>query len=204
MAGTVKILKPNLLVVEGHDDELFFAAFVRHLDLGNIQILPIGGKTKLRENLKLLAISPGFSEVASLTIARDADDNSKGAFQSVQDALKSAGLPSPDKPFQFCGRGLQVMAMILPEAGKTGALEDLCLSSVADDAIIYCVEQHFRCLEDQKISLPRNPSKAKVQVFLGSKEESGKRLGEAAQAGYWPMDSDAFAQIRKSLYKIGA
>ena len=203
MADTVKILKPNLLVVEGHDDELFFNALVKHLNLGNIQVLPIGGKTKLRENLKVLAISPGFSDATSLTIVRDADDNPKGAFQSIQDALRSADLPSPTKPFELCGQEPQVMAMILPEERKTGALEDLCLNSVADDAIIYCVEKHFSCLAEQKISLPQNPAKAKVQVFLGSKEKSGKRLGEAAQAGYWPMDSDAFAQIRKCLSEIG-
>ena len=37
MAGTVKILKPNLLVVEGEDDAGFFTAFLRHLNLSNIQ-----------------------------------------------------------------------------------------------------------------------------------------------------------------------
>ena len=203
MADTVKISKANLLVVEGHDDELFFNALVKHLNLGDIQVLPIGGKTKLRENLRVLAISPGFSDAASLTIVRDADDNPKGAFQSVQDALKSAALPSPEKPFERYGQEPQVMVMILPEEGKAGALEDLCLNSVADDSIIYCVEKHFSCLEEQEISLPQNPAKAKVQVFLGSKEKSGKRLGEAAQAGYWPMDSDAFAQIRKCLRELG-
>jgi len=204
MADTVKILKPNLLVVEGHDDELFFNALVKHLNLGDIQILPIGGKTKLCENLRALTISPGFANAASITIVRDADDNPKGAFQSVQDALKSAGLPSPEKAFERYEQEPRVMVMILPEEGKTGALEDLCLNSVANDTIIYCVEKHFSCLKEQKISLPQNPAKAKVQVFLGSKEKSGKRLGEAAQAGYWPMDSDAFAQIRKSLCEIGA
>ena len=203
MADTVKISKANLLVVEGHDDELFFNALVKHLNLGDIQVLPIGGKTKLRENLRVLAISPGFSDAASLTIVRDADDNPKGAFQSVQDALKSADLTSPTKPFELCGQEPQIMIMILPEESKTGALEDLCLNSVAEDAIIYCVEKHFSCLEEQKISLPKNPAKAKVQVFLGSKKESGKRLGEAAQAGYWPMDSDAFTQIRKCLRELG-
>ena len=203
MAGTVKILKPNLLVVEGEDDAGFFTAFFRHLNLSNIQILPIGGKTKLREALKALVVTPGFSDVVSLIIVRDADDNPKGAFQSVQDALKSAALPSPEKPFERDGQEPQVMVMILPEEGKAGALEDLCLNSVADDSIIYCVEKHFSCLEEQEISLPQNPAKAKVQVFLGSQKESGKRLGEAAQAGYWPMDSDAFTQIRKCLCEIG-
>ena len=94
------------------------------------------------------------------------------------------------------------MIMILPEEERTGSLEDLCLGSVENDEIIYCVEQHFECLEEREITLPRNIAKAKVQVFLGSKEESGKRLGEAAQAGYWPLDSNVFTQIRNSLYKI--
>ena len=43
-----------------------------------------------RLNLRVPAISPGFSDASSLTIVRDADDNPKGAFQNVQDALKYA------------------------------------------------------------------------------------------------------------------
>lgn len=202
MADPIKIVKPNLLVVEGHDDAFFFEALVKHLNLENIQILPIGGKTKLRENLKLLTISPDFSDVSSVAIVRDADNNPTGAFRSVHDALEYANLPSPQRPFELHGRDPRVLVMILPEEEKTGSLEDLCLSSVENDAIIYCVDQHFQCLKEQEIALPRSIEKAKVQVFLGSKEESGKRLGEAAQAGYWPLDSDAFTQIRNSLYEI--
>lgn len=200
----VKIVKPNLLVVEGREDELFFGAFVEHLNLENIQILPIGGKTKLRDNLGALVTSPNFSNVTSLCIIRDANDNPPGAFQSVHDALESANLPSPQRPFELSGQDPQVMVMILPEEERTGSLEDLCLGSVENDEIIYCVEQHFECLEEREITLPRNIAKAKVQVFLGSKEESGKRLGEAAQAGYWPLDSNVFTQIRNSLYEIGS
>ena len=163
MADTVKISKANLLVVEGHDDALFFNALAKHLNLGDIQFLPIGGKTKLRENLRVLAISPGFSDVASLTIVRDADDNPKGAFQSVQDALKSAALPSPEKPFERYGQEPQVMVMILPEEGKAGALEDLCLNSVADDSIIRLFQVSMRATKRQfktaKMKIPyQNPS----------------------------------------------
>lgn len=34
--------------------------------------------------------------------------------------------------------------------------------------------------------------------------EAGKRLGEAAQAGYWPWDDDAFADVRNFLHCINA
>ena len=199
----IEILHSHLLLVEGKDDEGFFQAFLKHLGLTNIQVLPVAGKTKTRENLKALVASPGFSDIVTLIIARDADENPTGAFQSVQDSLKAVGLPAPARPFELFSAEPQVMVMILPEEGKAGALEDLCLGSVKDDAILHCVEQHFECLKEQNVPSPRNPAKAKVQVFLGSKEQSGKSLGVAAQAGYWPMDSDAFAQIRKSLREIG-
>lgn len=58
----VEVAEPNLLVVEGREEELFFGAFIKHLGLRNIQIMPIGGKEQLRQNLKALALSPRFSE----------------------------------------------------------------------------------------------------------------------------------------------
>ena len=200
----IEILHSRLLVVEGEDDAGFFRAFVKHLNFTDVQVLPIGGKTKTRKNLKALILSPGFSDVLKLVVVRDADDNPKGAFQSVQDSLRASGLPVPLRPFELSGGKPQVMVMILPEKGTPGALEDLCLRSLEKDAILYCVQQHFNCLKAQSVPLPKNIPKAMVQVFLGSKEESGMTLGVAAQAGYWPMDSDAFAEIRECLLLICA
>lgn len=82
-------------------------------------------------------------------------------------------------------------------------LEDICLKAVAQDPAMFCVEQYFQCLQQQGLSVPSNTSKAKVQVFLASRPEAGKRLGEAAQAGYWPWDDEAFAQATTFLQHIG-
>jgi len=199
----IEIVKPHLLIVEGVDDANFFNALIMHLNITNIQVLPIGGKTKTRDKLNALANTPGFSNVVSLIIARDADEAPNGAFQSVQDSLKATGLPVPEKPFAFCDGEPNVMVMILPQQGKTGALEDLCLESIEEDAVYYCVKQHFQCLTDQGVPLPKQIGKAMVQVFLGSKEQPGKSLGVAAQSGYWPMGSNAFAQLRECLSDIG-
>ncbi|MGC8878302.1 MAG: DUF3226 domain-containing protein [Anaerolineae bacterium] len=104
----IEIKQPCLLVVEGKEEELFFEAFNRHLGLQKIQVLPIGGKDRLRETLKALVKSPGFSEkVASLGIIRDADTDPQAAFQSVCDTLRAAGLPIPARP-------------LLPAAGDEG------------------------------------------------------------------------------------
>jgi len=200
----IEIAKPNVLVVEGKEEESFFGALMQHLGLQNIQIMPIGGKEKLRLNLKTLAISPGFANVISLGIMRDANANPNSAFQSVCDALKAAMLPAPQRPLISAGDSPRVTVMILPEEGSPGILEDLCLKAVMQNLAMACVEQYFHCLQQQGISLSKNLSKAKVQAFLASRAEAGKRLGEAAQAGYWPFEDKAFEQVKIFLKQISS
>ena len=199
----VKVEQPNVLVVEGKEEELFFGALIKHLGLQGIQIMPIGGKEQLRRNLKALVLSPGFSEITSLGIVRDANADPVAAFQSVRDALRAVGLPAPEHPLVPVGDSPQVAVMILPEQGVAGMLEDLCLRSVMQDPAMYCVEQYFECLRRKRLSLPSNISKAKVQVFLASRHRAGLRLGEAAEAGYWPWDAETFQQVKTFLQLIG-
>lgn len=198
---TITVSEPNVLVVEGKEEELFFSALIGHLRLNRIQVMPIGGKTNLRETLMALVITPGFSNVISLGIVRDADLNPNSAFESVSDALQAAGLPKPTAPLVPTAEKPRVTIMILPEEGVSGMLEDLCLKSVAGDSAIPCVEQYFQCLEERDIPLPQNMSKARVQVFLASKRKI-LRLGEAAQAGYWPFSDNPFGQVRNFLQQI--
>ncbi len=194
----IKVEQPKVLVVEGKEEELFFGTVMRHMGL-EIQIIAIGGKEKLRQNLKALAQSPGFSRVVSLGIVRDADEDPHAAFQSISDALRSAGLHVPKRPLEPLGHRPQIVVMILPDEHTPGMLEDLCLRSVEQDPALACVDQYFHCLQQKGVSLPRNFSKGKVQVFLGSREKAGLRLGEAAQAGVWPWDSPAFENVKNFL-----
>jgi hypothetical protein len=200
----LKIEQPNVLVVEGREEELFFGALIKHLGLGNIQTIPIGGKGQLPPKLKALAASPRFSEVISLGIVRDANADPDAAFQSVRDALQTVNLPAPDRPLMFVDGRPRVGVLILPELGTPGMLEDLCLRAVAQDPAMLCVEQYFKCLQQEGLSLANNMSKAKVQVFLAARPKAGLRLGEAAQAGYWPWNENAFEQVRDFLQRIAS
>lgn len=196
---TIKIEQPNVLIGEGREDEQFFRAFIDHLGLHKIQVLPIGGKTQLRQNLKALTLSPSFTDVKSLGITRDANNDPSAAFQSIRDALSDLKLPVPNSPLVPVGNQPRVAVMILPKKNQPGMLEDLCLKSVENTVTTLCVNQYFDCLQKQKIPLPLNMSKAKTQVFIASKPKAGLRLGEAAQAGYWPWDNQAFDQLKKFL-----
>ncbi len=199
----VKIEQPNLLVVEGREEELFFGALIKHLGLQSIQTMPVGGKEQLRRNLKALVVSPGFSEVVSLGVVRDANADPGAAFQSVRDALQAVNLPAPDRSLVAVGERPRVAVLILPEVDMPGMLEDLCLRAIGQGPAMLCVERFFECLQQEELPLPDNMSKAKVQVFLASSRKAGLRLGEAAQAGCWPWNEKAFEQVRDFLRRIG-
>ncbi|MEA3340285.1 MAG: DUF3226 domain-containing protein [Chloroflexota bacterium] len=166
------IIKPKLLLVEGKDEVKFFGKLLTDLGIVDVEIRNIMGKTKFRKNIEGLPKITGFGEVTSVGIVTDADQQPQGAFDSVCDALEAAGLPRPTTPLQPIGDDPQVAVMILPGDGREGMLEDLCLESVADDPVMSCLEDHFRCLEEQLEAgaFPGNPSKARVRAFLSSME----------------------------------
>jgi hypothetical protein len=201
---SIEIIESRVIVVEGKDDKLFFEALVNHLSLNNIQVLPVGGKTELRKYLKAIINASGFDEARSLAIARDANSDPGAALQSIRDALRSSGLPVPERTLIPSGDTLKVVIAILPNENTPGMLEDLCLQAVMHDPAMFCVDRYFQCLQHREIILPSKMSKAKVQVFLGSKPEAGKLLGVAAQAGYWPFDAEAFGQLRTFLQMVSS
>ncbi len=76
------IEKSKLLLVEGPDDLSFFDALLRHLNRQDIDVRSYGGKDNLRPFLKGLPAFPGFVNVVSLGITRDADDYADRTFGS--------------------------------------------------------------------------------------------------------------------------
>ncbi len=175
-----RITQRKLLVVEGNDERLFFQALLESAHLADIQVMPIGGKTKLRASLATLVKTPGFDEVLSLGVTRDADNDAGAAFQSVCDALRAVNLVPPSIQLSPGTGKPKVGVMILPGQGQPGMLEDLCIRSIESGPSMACVNEYFGCLEQKGLPPPRNMSKAKVQAFLASTEEPGKRLGEIA------------------------
>jgi uncharacterized protein DUF3226 len=197
------IVKSKLLIVEGRDEELFFAAALRdHLALTDLQIMPIGGKTKLTQNLAGLVNDPDFLTVHSIGIVRDADLTAAGAttasaaqaFQSVCGTLRHVGLTCPTAHSQFAVGPPRVGVFIVPDGMNGGMLETLCLQSVAPLPESPCVDAYFRCLQGHG-AVPNNLHKARAHAWLASRPEPDKRVGEAAQAGYWPWGSNAFTDL---------
>ncbi|NQT21208.1 MAG: hypothetical protein HQ592_15985 [Planctomycetes bacterium] len=197
-------IRPKLLLVEGPDDKRFFGALVDHMELKQVQIIHLGIKREFRRELMALVSLSSFSIVESLGVVRDADTNPAGAFESVRDALRAAGLSVPERPLALAGDSPRVAVMIVPGDESCGALEDLCLEAVAHCPALSCVNQLFECLQEKGTTSPVNLPKGKVQAFLATRHKPGLRIGEAAEKGYWPWASGAFDRAKEFLGQIVA
>ncbi len=205
-----EIQLPKLIIVEGNHERDFFSAWLRHLKLTDIQILPIGGKTKLSGNLKLLVKQARFSQVETILIVRDADDNPGGAFQSVCSALSGVNLPIPELPEQYMTQNnLKIVVIIMPCNGRNGALEEILFETAETDplfpAAIEFINNATNTLNPPS-TRPAPPvhkmGKAKIHAFLATFEEPDKDPGKAALDGVWNFDHPALNPIRGILVEM--
>jgi hypothetical protein len=88
---------------------------------------------------------------------------------------------------------------LLPDNASPGMLEDLCLEAVASDPAAPCLDEYFTCVFQRGNRRPVEVAKARVHAWLASQLKPDLRLGEAAEAGYWPWNSPVFDQLRAFL-----
>jgi hypothetical protein len=161
---------PKLLLVEGRDEEEFFASLLTYLDISDVAVWAIQGKSRLSSRLKALVSAPHTVPIVSVGIVQDADNDPAAAFQSICTALDAADLPVPEAPLQPHGVDPRITVMIVPDAATPGMLEDVCLASVGDDPATECVDAFFRCLQERMPAMPQNQAKARLRAFLSARE----------------------------------
>lgn len=196
------IIKQKLLVVEGESDKRFFEALLKNLSIDKIQILPIGGKTKLRENLKALAASNNFNTINVLAVIRDADDDHAGAFKSVCDAISGIGLTPPADQLVLTNSKPFIGIMILPKPDENGELEDVCINSLLNKPEMECIENYMNCVSQKTKRILPNLSKSKIYTYIAGSNEPELRLGEASEKGLFNWDDPAFDLVKSFLKLI--
>jgi len=198
-----QIEAPKQLVVEGQDAAKFFEVLLRQRKLSGVQIQNYGGISELSAFLKALKATPGFQQVTSLAVVRDAEGDCRSAEQSVCSALSNANLPVPDKPIGLANATLRVSYFILPDCSSSGMLESLCLRAINGDPAMSCVGGYFECLGRQGVNIPESMMyKAKLHAFLASRQKPDLQLGEAADKGYLNLDNPAFDQLKHFLERF--
>jgi len=201
MPETKRIEQPNVLIVEGADEVNLFRKLRNSMGVEKLQILGVGGKDKIRVDLELIAndLKQETPLVASIGIIRDADQDPKAAFQSVQAALKKWDLPVPNQVLEPAGERPCVRIMILPGFNRKGSLETLCIKSVGHDPAATCVEEYVQCLRKNKIKLPANLDKTRAYTFMASRQVPEDEIGVGAQKSYWNLDSSAFDEVKNFI-----
>jgi hypothetical protein len=131
-------------------------------------------------------------------VTRDNDASPEGAWRSVESAIRNAGLVPPTAPGQYSSGVPTVGVFLIPAADQPGALEDLCLASLADDPVLACADEYFTCIERRTTGMAP-AAKARIHAWLAAQTPPGLRLGEAAERGLLPLDHPAFAPLRAFL-----
>ena len=192
------------LLVEGKDQENFFQHYCKHLSLQDIQVRDFGGVNDLKHYLPAFAKIPGFDDVTRLGIVRDAESNAASALQSVQSVIRNASLPSPDRVQKFTAGTPSVGALILPGHGQSGMLETLLCRAFADNPENVCIDEFFKCLENQANLSLKRPDKSRAYAFLSTKEHPQSSVGVAAMKGYWNLEHNAFNHVREFLTELAS
>jgi hypothetical protein len=183
---------------EGKDDKAVIESLAKHMAL-DVRVEDIGGRDKLSNFLRELPKRPEFvqQQVTAMGIFRDANGDSKAAFQSVQDALRHNNFIPPDADGTFSNGTPRVGICIVGVDGR-GMIEDVCLKSVSDRPEFPCVEEYFNCIA-KKSSRSKFSSKARVRVWMASHVDYEYHVGKAAEEGYWPWENSAFDAIKNFL-----
>lgn len=197
----------KIILGEGTHDAHFFKALLDRLEITDVQTGDYGGKNGLSDALHVLQTIPkpaGPLEVLGVT--RDADTNSRAAFQSICEVLAHEGYPTPDNLGEVAtgkspGGRVRVGVFIMPDNEGEGAMETLCLRSVDNDPAIGCVKEYFNCIRPNGAVRPTQSKrdKAHAQVYIASKEVPNLHPGLAAKEGYWNFDSDALDPLKKFI-----
>ncbi|NEP90791.1 MAG: hypothetical protein F6K18_30495 [Okeania sp. SIO2C2] len=187
------IEKSKLIIGEGKEDVILFSQLIEYLEINDIQVIDYEGKDNLNNYLKTLPLIPGFSNLRSLGIARDADESFDDASKSIEGSLRRHKLNEIEN--------LKIEKFILPDNSSPGMLEDLCLKSIHTDEIS-CIEDFFQCIETSTSRKSNKISKAKIYAWLSTQEHPDKRLGAAAQAGYIKWDNEAFKELTNFIKNL--
>ena len=204
MAMPTRIATDIQLIVEGNDQRNFFQQFCQHLTLNGIEVHDFGGVNELKNYLPAFVNIPGFGDVTRLGIIRDAEHNAASALQSVQSVVKNAGLLPPDHVQGFAAGTPSVGVLILPGHEQSGMLETLLCRTFADEPENGCIDEFFKCLQNQaNLSLKRD-DKSRAYAFLSTKDHPQSSVGVAAKKGYWNLDHDAFIDVRDFLTELAS
>ena len=207
------IEKHHVVFCEGEDEKWFLIWLLNSQELSDvpfysndIQVINFGGNEELSDKLNLLKITPGFQEVESLLVIRDAERDARRAVQKIQSSLGKAQLPVPSAPGEWTSGGRKVGFLLFPNCDQTirdGTLEDLCLSILKEEnhsIILDEVQLFLKSLEQNHKRQFPHIFKSKLHTYFSVTDDFvGLKIGEAARARAFDWNNDKLAFLKSFL-----
>ena len=200
-----KITHKKLIIAEGRDAELFLVWAGRHFRPEiDFQVMNFGGISELTNFLKLLANDESYDNVETIVVARDAEADAQAAIESIQNSMRLAEIPVPEKPFEYTqDSSLKTAFMIFPGPDiPSGRLEDLCLLTVESDPLLECVDDYLECAKAKGEQIPRI-HKSKLHCFLaGKKDYAGLPIGLASREKAWNFYHSSLEPFKRIIQEM--
>lgn len=203
--------KKHLILCEGKDAEGFLTEYLRRTveQRSAIQVSDFGGNPDLRKSLKLLRVTPGFSNLCSLLIIRDAETNAQAAFDQVRFALKDHNFAMPKTQGEWEEGIPRTCFLLFPCLGRmleAGTLEDLCLSILAEsesDNVMGKIDTLLNTLSRDGLRTFSHLHKTKLHTYFSvTNKFVTKNVGLAAKAGAFNWSHPNLDPLKDCLSKM--
>jgi hypothetical protein len=195
--------EPVVLFVEGYSDLCFYAEMLEHCGFQEgecfIQELGGNGRTFLVEQSRLLLKPDELDRIKQVVVAYDSDGSVQASFDSARDSLRESQQVQIGEPFAFVTKGSTTFSVVIAGGDNSRQPEEIETLAVAalhggGQGVLTCVEGYLRCLKEKGMHL-RSPDKVKLGAALAVLHEEDPRLGPAAKANKFNLDSPALGKI---------
>ena len=206
----------HLILCEGRDAWNFLVTYLNSPALSaapelsqSIQVEDFGGNEDLPRQLLLWTKIPGFENLKSLTVIRDAEKDAEKAVQTVKNAFLFAWLPVPPSPGTLLRSGTLTTGFVLfPACGTepiNGTLEDLCLDILEEheSRVLREIDGFLRDLGEQNLRTFPHLFKSRLHTYFSVTDAYvSLKIGEAARAGAFDWDSGKLQPLHRFLTSI--
>lgn len=212
-----EIVKEHLILCEGRDAQEFLIAFLNSKALAenpafsnDIQVMDFGGNEQLAGYLSILKNMEGFQKVKSILIVRDAEKDPRAAMDTIRATLTNCGFPAPERPCQIAkSEQLKIGYVLFPTCTAEvipGALEDLCLSILAEDnneAILAEIDKLIQTLGKEFGRKFPHEFKTKLHSYFSVTDEFvSLKIGEAAKAKAFNWYSEKLIPLKNFIVEM--
>lgn len=213
----IVIQKKHLILCEGRDAWKFLVRYLNSPPLKetpffseDIEVLDFGGNQDLSAYLTALKLIEGYSDVVSLLIIRDAEQDAQNAVCQVQNALHANDLEVSDRQGQWTGGMPRTCFLLFPALGTQeclGTLEDLCLTILDDTAAetpLKEIDVFVEHLEQNRERPFSHRHKTRLHTYFSVNNSFvSMKLGEAADAGAFDWTHPNLEPLRTCLNEMG-